>query len=263
MFVVLMFGFSIFPQAFVCEYFFCPFELLFLFALSRKEIKALSFFSIEFTIFQEFSVRLGSEMSFVTKWRLWSRKLYLLFPLKITLVSLAHPFLSLPFFIMEKLLREKNVISFLVAAICIEIFYWFHIAESFLLFFCCCRVVRSRSSVRASPSKLKEWNGMKKKNEKSRMGECHKNRNWTMLHLILSMRSHRSRMHRYLCMLKNEHPSEMYCIDIVEMWFSFSVSLSLPLALKKGYHSKERAMVCEWVRARERGKTTHAVSRST
>ena len=126
MFVVLMFGFSIFPRAFVCEYFFCPFELLF--ALSRKEIKALSFFSIEFTIFQEFSVRLGSEMSFVTKWRLWSRKLYLLFPLKITLVSLAHPFLSLPFFIMEKLLREKNVISFLVAAICIEIFYWFHIA---------------------------------------------------------------------------------------------------------------------------------------
>ena len=123
MFVVLMFGFSIFPRAFVCEYFFCPFELLFLFALSRKEIKALSFFSIEFTIFQEFSVRLGSEMSFVTKWRLWSRKLYLLFPLKITLVSLAHPFLSLPFFIMEKLLREKNVISFLVAAICIEIFY--------------------------------------------------------------------------------------------------------------------------------------------
>ena len=78
MFVVLMFGFSIFPRAFVCEYFFCPFELLF--ALSRKEIKALSFFSIEFTIFQEFSVRLGSEMSFVTKWRLWSRKLYLLFP---------------------------------------------------------------------------------------------------------------------------------------------------------------------------------------
>ena len=123
MFVVLMFGFSIFPRAFVCEYFFCPFELLFLFALSRQEIKALSFFSIEFTIFQEFSVRLGSEMSFVTKWRLWSRKLYLLFPLKITLVSLAHPFLSLPFFIMEKLLREKNVISFLVAAICIEIFY--------------------------------------------------------------------------------------------------------------------------------------------
>ena len=164
MFVVLMFGFSIFPRAFVCEYFFCPFELLF--ALSRKEIKALSFFSIEFTIFQEFSVRLGSEMSFVTKWRLWSRKLYLLFPLKITLVSLAHPFLSLPFFIMEKPLREKNVISFLVAAICIEIFYWFHIAESFLLFFCCCRVVRSRSSVRASPSKLKEWNGMKKKMKK-------------------------------------------------------------------------------------------------
>ena len=160
---------------------------------------------------------------------------------------------------MEKLLREKNVISFLVAAICIEIFYWFHIAESFLLFFCCCRVVRSRSSVRASPSKLKEWNGMKKKNEKSRMGECHKNRNWTMLHLILSMRSHRSRMHRYLCMLKNEHPSEMYCIDIVDMWFSFSFSVSLsPSCFEKGL-SFERESNGVWVRGREEKQHTQSL----
>ncbi len=35
---------------------------------------------IEFTIFQEFSVRLATKMSILTKWLLWSRKLYLLFP---------------------------------------------------------------------------------------------------------------------------------------------------------------------------------------
>jgi hypothetical protein len=44
-------------------------------------------------------------------------------PLKITPVPAAHPFYPFLFFIMEELLRAKNVISFLVAAICIEIFY--------------------------------------------------------------------------------------------------------------------------------------------
>jgi len=143
-------------------------------------------------------------MSIVKKWLLWSRKLYLLFPLKSLLFLQLILFIPF-FFIMEELLRAKNVISFLVAAICIEIFYWFHIAESFLLCL--------SSSVVFEVERIE----MKKK-WKSRMGECHKNRNWTMLHLILSMRSHRIECMSFclcICMLKNEHLSEMYCIDIV------------------------------------------------
>ena len=62
-------------------------NVLFLFIQIFKLKHFLSLFQfhqffIGFTILQKFSVRLGTKMSIVTKWLLWSRKLYLLFPLK-------------------------------------------------------------------------------------------------------------------------------------------------------------------------------------
>ena len=156
-------------------------------------------------------------MSIVTKWLLWSRKLYLLFPLKSLLFL--QLILFYPLFLHNGGATQSKECHF--------IFSGRYLHRNILLI----PYRRELSFVFEFECGFRSWKNRNEKKWKSRMGECHKNRNWTMLHLILSMRSHRIEcMPFYLSMY-------MHAQKWTSFWnvlYRYCINVCVCVSLEKG-----------------------------